>query len=160
MTTGRSLRIGEAALGAGLLALGILIAVEATLMPSPGRGAVGPALFPYLVSGGLVLVALSLLREAVAGRIAHEGGLELDGLAVALVAAALAAQFLLVEVLGWIPSATLLFMAVARAFGSRRMLLNAGIGLALAGATFVAFNYGLDLSLPPGSVAEWLAPAE
>lgn len=160
MTTGRTLRIGEAVLGGGLLALGMLIAVETMLTPSAGRGVVGPALFPYLISGGLVLVALSLLREAFAGHVAHEGGFELDGMAVALVSAGLAAQFLLIEFLGWIPSATLLFLAVARAFGSRQHLLNIVLGLGLAGSTFAIFNYGLDLNLPSGSIVEWVSPAE
>lgn len=160
MTTARSLRIGEALLGGGLSALGALIAIETMLTPSAGRSVVGPALFPYLISGGLVLIGLSLLREAFAGHIAHETGLELDLRAVALVAAGLAAQFLLIEFLGWIPSAALLFVAVARAFGSRRYLPNAALGLLLAGGTFAVFNYGLDLNLPIGSVGEWFAPAE
>ena len=160
MTTGRSLRIGEAVLGGGLLALGALIAVQTMLTPSVGRSVVGPALFPYLVAGGLILVALSLLREALAGHIAHEGGLELDRLPVVVIAAGLAAQFLLIEILGWIPSAALLFVVVARAFGNRRILLNAVLGLLLAGATFAAFNYGLDLNLPYGSITEWFASAE
>ncbi|WP_372396352.1 tripartite tricarboxylate transporter TctB family protein [Azospirillum sp. HJ39] len=160
MTTARSLRIGEALLGGGLSALGALIAIETMLTPSVGRSVVGPALFPYLISAGLVLIGLSLLREAFAGHIAHETGLELDLRAVALVAAGLAAQFLLIEILGWIPSAALLFVAVARAFGSRRYLPNAALGLLLAGGTFVVFNYGLDLNLPIGSVGEWLMPAE
>lgn len=160
MTTGRSLRIGEAVLGGGLLALGMLIAIETMLTPSTGRSVVGPALFPYLIAGGLVLVALSLLREAFAGHIAHEGGFELDGMAVAVVAAGLVAQFLLIEVLGWVPSAALLFVAVARAFGNRRILLDAVLGILLAGATFAAFNYGLDLNLPSGTVLEWFSSAE
>lgn len=160
MTTGRSLRIGEALLGGGLFALGALIAVETMLTPSAGRGVVGPALFPYLISAGLMLVALSLLREAFAGHVAHDGGLELDLRAVVLVAAGLAAQFLLIEYLGWIPSAALLFVAVARAFGNRRYLLNAVFGLVLAGGTFAVFNYGLDLNLPIGTVGEWFLPAE
>ena len=159
MTTGRSLRIGEALLGGGLFALGALIAVETMLTPSAGRGVVGPALFPYLIAAGLMLVALSLLREAFAGHIAHDGGLELDLRAVVLIAAGLAAQFLLIEYLGWIPSAALLFVAVARAFG-RRYLLNAVLGLVLAGGTFAVFNYGLDLNLPIGTVGEWFLPAE
>ena len=156
MTTGRSMRAGEAALGGGLIALGGLIAVETILTPSVGRAVVGPALFPYLISGGLVLVGLSLLREAFAGAVAHAEGLELDLRAVALVAAGLAAQFLLLETLGWIPSTTILFAAVARAFGDRRLVVNLAIGLALAAFTFVTFNYGLGLNLPEGSIVERL----
>ena len=158
MTTGRGLRLGEALFGGGLLALGGVIAVDTMLTPSVGRGAVGPAAFPYLVAAGLVLVGLALLREAFAGAIAHAGGLELDGPAVALVAGALVLQLLLIETLGWIPTAALLFMGVARAFGGRRWMLNALIGVALAAATFAIFNYALGLNLPAGSLVETVMP--
>ncbi|HYG91134.1 MAG TPA: tripartite tricarboxylate transporter TctB family protein [Azospirillum sp.] len=160
MTTGRSLRVGEALFGGGLLALGLLIAIQTMLTPTAGRAVVGPALFPYLIAGGLVLVGLSLLREAFAGTVAHAGGFELDGRAMGLVAAALVVQFLLIEFLGWVPTAALLFMMVARAFGGRGLVMNAVIGLALAGLTFVAFNYALDLNLPAGSVMDLFEQAE
>ncbi|MBP2314923.1 tripartite tricarboxylate transporter TctB family protein [Azospirillum soli] len=160
MTTGRSLRIGEAVLGGGLVALGGLIAFETFITPTVGRSVVGPALFPYLIAGGLTLVGLAILREAFAGAIAHAEGLEMDGMAVFLVAAGLVVEFLVLEFLGWIPAATLLFMAVSRAFGSRRLWVDALFGLALAGLTFVVFNYGLGLNLPAGSILDLFAPAE
>lgn len=156
MTTGRTLRMGEAVLGGGLLALGGFIAVETLLAPRTGSLLVGPALFPCLIAAGLALVGLAVLREAFAGPIAHEGGMELDGLALGLTAAGLAVQFLLVEALGWIPAAALLFMAVSRAFGSRRPLVDAALGIGLAAGTYVVFNHALGLNLPPGDVFEWL----
>jgi putative tricarboxylic transport membrane protein len=85
MTSGRSLRIGEAILAVGVLMLGVLIAFETMRSVTSVGTVVGPALFPYLIAGGLVLVGLSLLRQAVVGYIAHEGGVELDGVAVTLV---------------------------------------------------------------------------
>ncbi|MCP6135044.1 tripartite tricarboxylate transporter TctB family protein, partial [Klebsiella pneumoniae] len=81
----------------------------------------------------------------------HErGGFELDWLAVALVSAGLIVQLLLLEMVGWIPATTLLFVAVTRAFGSRRLLTDAVIGLVLTSLAFVIFNYGLGLDLPVG----------
>ena len=81
MTTGRSLRVGEAALGGGVLALGLFIAFETTRgLRSRPAAVVGPALFPFLVAAGLVIIGAALLREAFAGHIAHEGGFELDWL--------------------------------------------------------------------------------
>jgi putative tricarboxylic transport membrane protein len=41
------------------------------------------------------------------GHIAHEGGVELDGVAVTLVSAGLIIQMLLLEALGWIPASTI-----------------------------------------------------
>jgi putative tricarboxylic transport membrane protein len=160
MTTGRSLRVGEAALGGGVLVLGLFIAFETTRGLGPTSAVVGPALFPYLIAAGLVIVGASLLREAFAGHIAHEGGFELDWVAVALVSAGLILQMFLLETLGWIPASALLFMAVARAFGSRRLVIDAVLGLALTAASFVIFNYGLGLNLPGGVIADMIAPAE
>jgi putative tricarboxylic transport membrane protein len=160
MTTGRSLRVGEAALGGGVLMLGIFIAIETTRGIGPTSAVVGPALFPYLIAAGLVVVGASLLREAFAGHIAHEGGFELDWIAVALVSAGLLIQIFLLETLGWIPATTLLFIAVARAFGNRRIVVGAALGVALTAASFVIFNYGLGLNLPGGVVADMIAPAE
>ena len=162
MTTGRSLRIGEAVLGGAVLALGLFIGIETALLPvAPSHAAVGPRLFPFLIAAGLIVVALALLREAFFGHIAHEGGWELDWPAVALVSAGLIAEMLLLDWAGWIVAATVLFVLAARAFASRRLLIDAALGLGLAVLTFVVFSYGLDLTLPAGQVAErFLAPEE
>ena len=160
MTTGRNLRIGEAVLGGGVLALGLFIAFETMRGTGSTNAVVGPALFPYLISAGLVIVGVALLREAISGHVAHEGGMELDWIAVALVSAGLIIQMFLLETLGWIPASALLFMAVARAFGSRRLVIDAVLGIALTAASFVVFNYGLGLNLPGGVIADMIAPAD
>ena len=145
-----------------MLALGLFIAFETSQMQvAASQAAVGPRLFPFLVAGGLILVAAALLREAFFGHVAHEGGFELDWLAVVLVSGALIVQMLLIEWAGWIVAATILFMVTARAFASRRLVADAALGLGLAVLTFVVFSYGLDLTLPTGELAEqYLLPAE
>ena len=158
-TSGRSLRLGEAVLGGVVLALGLFVAAETTGL-SAGTGAVGPRLFPYMIAAGLIVVGGLLLYEAFRGRIAHEGGLDLDWWGVALVSAGLIAQLLLLERAGWVLATALLFVAAARAFGSRRLVADAALGLALAGLSFVVFTYGLDLSLPGGDLGALLAPDE
>jgi putative tricarboxylic transport membrane protein len=64
----------------------------------------------------------------------------------------------LMERLGWIPATTLLFMATARAFGSRRWVVDGALGLAIAVVSFVIFNYGLELNLPAGILADLIEP--
>jgi putative tricarboxylic transport membrane protein len=155
MTTGRSLRIGEAILGGLVLFLGLFIAYETTQLTSgPGYAAVGPALFPYMIAAGLVVIGALVLREAFFGHVAHERGMELDWWAVLLVLVGLVVQGILLLPLGWILATTAMFVVVARAFVSRRPLLDAGIGLAITVIAFVLFNYGLGLNLPSGWVFE------
>jgi putative tricarboxylic transport membrane protein len=157
MTSERGLRKGEAVLGAALVALGLFFAVQTWLLPdSPAAATVGPKLFPAIVAAGLLVVGSLLLREAFVGHVAHEKGLELDWPAVALVAGGLLAQLVLLNSVGWIPATTIVFAATARAFGSRRLLLDILIGAALSGLTFAVFGYGLDLSLPSGTLFERL----
>jgi len=161
MTTERSLRVGEGLLGGGVLALGIFIAVETSRFEvGPSHAAVGPRLFPFLIAAGLIVVGLAVLWQGLFGHIAHEGGFELDWLAVAFVSGGLIAQMLLLELLGWIIATTMLFIAVARAFGSRRLVLDATIGLALTGIAYVVFTAGLGLSLPAGFIGDMIMPAE
>jgi putative tricarboxylic transport membrane protein len=161
MTTGRSLRIGEAVLGGAVLALGLFVAVETSMLKvAPTHATVGPRLFPFLVAAGLVVVGALVLHQALFGHIAHERGFELDWVAVALVSAGLVAQLLLLETVGWVLATTLLFVAVARAFGSRRLAVDAAIGVVLASLAFAVFNYGLGLSLPTGTLVESLLPAD
>lgn len=161
MTTGRSLRIGESVLGGGVLALGLFVAVETALLDvGPSHAAVGPRLFPFLIAAGLIVVGGALLREALFGHIAHEGGWELDWAAVGLVSVGLIIEMLLIDWAGWIIAATLLFMFAARAFMSRRLAIDAIIGVVLTSLTFVIFSYGLDLTLPSGELLELIAPAD
>ena len=157
MTTGKSLRVGEAVLGGVVLAVGLFVVVETSqLQVAQSHAAIGPTLFPYLIATGLVVVGGLLFYQAFFGHIAHERGFELDWRAVALVSGGLILQMFLIESLGWIIATTLLFIATTIAFGSRRLLTDAAIGVVLSGLAFVVFNYGLGLDLPTGTAFEQL----
>jgi putative tricarboxylic transport membrane protein len=73
---------------------------------------------------------------------------------VALVAGALALNVLLFAPLGFIMASAVLFTFVAAAFGSRRFIVDAAIGLAFAATIYVIFVHGLGLSLPSGDLWE------
>jgi putative tricarboxylic transport membrane protein len=107
-----------------------------------------------------VLVGAALLREALAGHVAHEGGFDLDWRAVAWVSAGLVLEIVVLETAGWIFAAAVMFVLVARAFGSRRLLLDLTLGLALTVGSFAVFTYGLGLDLPAGPLEGLLSPAE
>lgn len=59
---------------------------------------------------------------------------------------------LLLEPLGWIISATMLFWTVAFALGSSRRYFDIGVGLLFASIIQLAFGAGLGLSLPSGFI--------
>jgi putative tricarboxylic transport membrane protein len=157
MATSRGLRLGEAALAAFVLLLGLFVAVEtAMLRTGPGYSAIGPKLFPALVAAGLLLVGLALLYEARAGAVAQPMGFELDLPPALLVTAGLVLQMLLMRPAGFVIASAVLFVAVTYAFGSRRLALNAAVGLVLCAATYVAFTFGLGLGLPAGVLGRLL----
>jgi len=63
---------------------------------------------------------------------------------------------LTVEALGFAVATALLFAAVARAFGSRRLIADLGVGLLMGLVVLLVFSYGLGLLLPVGSVFDRL----
>ena len=157
MASVRGLRLGEAVLAAFVLALGVFIAVETAMLRSaPGYAAIGPKLFPWLVAAGLLLVGVALLYEARAGAAAHPAGFELDLPPPLSVTVGLVLQMALMKPAGFVLASAALFVAVAHAFGSRRLVLNAAVGLVLCAVTYVAFTRGLGLVLPAGLLAPLL----
>ncbi len=57
---------------------------------------------------------------------------------------------LLLQPLGWLIAATLLFAGVAWSLGARKVPTVLGAGLAIASVVQLAFGGGLGLALPPG----------
>ena len=54
------------------------------------------------------------------------------------------------NVAGFVAAGTVLFVCTASAFGSRRWLRDALVGLALCATVYVTFTHGLGVALPPG----------
>jgi putative tricarboxylic transport membrane protein len=147
---------GQVAVSFGVLALGAGILLGSFNLPTGGGYAqVGPGVVPRIVGIVLLILGAALVREAFTGGFRGvdeeaEVHLPMDWRAFAWVTGGIFAYGALVEKLGFVPSSVLLFVAVARSFGSRRWALNAVVGLLLAAFIFAVFNYGLGLTLPPG----------
>ena len=60
------------------------------------------------------------------------------------------ANVLLIDVLGWVVSGTMLFFGCAWALGSRHYVRDLAISLAMALVTFYGFYVGLGIHLPAG----------
>ena len=119
---------------------------------------VGEWVFPATaLSGGALVLALLVTartrarkREASGGsqRHAQEPRFSVRHAAVARVGLGLVAFVALLQVAGFVVAGTLLFACTASAFGSRRWLRDAGVGLAFCAATYAVFVYGLGVALP------------
>lgn len=161
MIPGTTFRISESVLGVVVLMLGLFIALETYGSPPTARGGMmSPQFFPYLIAFGLVSVGLMLLREAAVGHAAPEHAFVLDWYPVALIQGGLLLQILLLDSLGWVLASLPMFVAATLAFRELRLVTTVLIALALAGVTFVSFDYGLGLDLPVGSLLERYLPGE
>lgn len=145
-------------------ALGFVVILDgAALRGDQGYARVGPAVFPYAIGVGLVGIGALLALTALAGRFVVDwtGPLE-PGHApraarlrqlgrAALALAGLLLHILLLEPAGFVIASTILFGCTATAFGAPAPRAFA-IGLALAGAIFLAFGVLLGLGLPAGRI--------
>ncbi|MGY8524381.1 tripartite tricarboxylate transporter TctB family protein [Paracidovorax citrulli] len=142
--------------GALLLLLALVVFADAgQLRPGPAAG-IGPSAGMLFVAGLLaVLGAVHLITAARRpGAMAPSEpaatplmrwkpvSLVLGGL--------LALMFVLKLQFGFIAGATLLFIATSLAFGERRLLLSAVIGVALNLLVYAFFAKALSLALPAG----------
>ena len=152
---------GRSELGVALFlgALGVLVIVQALLLPESriARGPVGPAAVPLVVGTLLVVVSGFLALDVWrGGRGEPEGGEDVDltgasdWRTIALLAAAFAANALLIEPLGWPISGAILFFGSAVALGSRHYVRDAVIALVLGVGSWYLFVLGLGISLPVG----------
>ena len=106
----------------------------------------GQWLFPVLVLGGsaVVLTLLFIRRSATKGDPRANSG------PVVRVALGLVSFVALLNLAGFVAAGTVLFACTASAFGSRRWLRDALLGITLCATVYITFTYGLGVSLPPG----------
>lgn len=152
---------GRAELGVALflLALGVLVLIDtARLEAGLGqRGPVGPKAVPMVVGALLVLTAVLLARDVLSGgRGEPEAGEDVDlshGMdwrAILLLSASFLVNVALIERVGWPISGALLFFGCAYALGSRHLIRDPIIALALSIGTWYLFAVGLDIGIPVG----------
>ncbi len=145
--------IGTLIFSVALISLGGFIGFEVKDMPAgPEYVAIGPRSFPAFIGGGLVLVGLALIWSLFRSgdQQAIDEPVLYDWNAVLMIAAAFGVQILVLKLLGWIPTAALLFFAITKAFGGHRNRATLLIGLVLACVTYGVFSQVLGLNLPLG----------
>ncbi|MEV4574545.1 tripartite tricarboxylate transporter TctB family protein [Nonomuraea jabiensis] len=152
----------------GFLAAAVVVLAQAfAIQQGEGYQAVGPRAFPLLVGAGLAVVSVIGVVQAFrpgtrAPATAVDAGVPEDGggeaaekphwPSVLLLIGSLAAYALLLVPAGYWQATTAFFVAVARVLGSRRLVRDVLVGLALALATYFLFDRLLGITLPPGLV--------
>jgi len=156
-------KAAELALSLGVLTLGIGVAVGTAMLPSEGGYArVGPNVAPAMVAGGLILLGVWLLYEALSAgwrnsipdEPAARGEHPFHPGAFVWVSLGLFAQMLLIHWAGFVLAAAVLFACVARGFGSVRLARDFAIGIVMGLGVFLFFVRFLNVNLPAG----WLKP--
>lgn len=157
--------IGELIFASLFIVIGIVgFVAGADIRTPPSAGVVGPQVFPFIVSGGLVLLGAGLIFQLLRGHTgaAEEGEdidptIKTDWLTVAKLAGFLALHLLLIEPLGWPVAAALLFFGSAWSLGAKPWWRNAIIAVVLALVLQFVFAGLLGVSLPAGFLLEGIA---
>ena len=144
---------------AGLIA-GLLLALLAALIAwstsqmriIPVHAKVGPQMFPYFAAVALAIVGICFIIQALRnspGKLVADTD-ETNWMALGLIAFGFIFEILFIKSLGFILASTVLFMAVAMAYGSRRYFRDIAIGLIITSAAYFGFTRLLNLQLPAG----------
>lgn len=159
-------RVGELVFAALILGVGAYGFIGAFAIRTPAGSAVGPRVFPFLVSAILVAAGAALVVGVLRGRLGvREEGEDLDPNAktdwwtIAKLIGLLIGTVLLLEILGWWLVAALLFGGAAWSLGAKRWWLAFLVGLVMGIATQLLFGEGLGLFLPRGAAFDaWYGP--
>jgi putative tricarboxylic transport membrane protein len=150
----RPLHPGELIIALGLVALGAFVLWETrSIAETQGYAQVGPRLFPYIVGAGMALCGAVLAFHAVSGGwrnvpLDQPGHDEPDWKAFVTISAGIVAHMILIGYVGFVIAGTVLFVLIARGFGSTRLVRDVLIAVVLCAVVYVVFTYGLSLKLP------------
>jgi putative tricarboxylic transport membrane protein len=155
--------LAEILLSVGVLAMGAgVAAVTATLPSEGGYAGIGPNFVPGFVAAGLIALGLWLAAEAFSGGWremppadpAERGEHAFDRAGFGWVSAGLFAHMALIGIAGFVVAGTVLFLCVARGFGSTRFSRDAALGIVMTLVIYLFFVKLLNVNLPAG----WLSP--
>ena len=141
--------------GAALVIAAVLAAIAAVIIwqtsqmrVPPVQAKVGPTVFPYVIAGGLLLLAVGTLVEALRGKFPAR---DRDNYVPILwIVGGLVAQLLLLTTAGFAIATGVLFAFTAKAFGRGPLWKTIPIGIVFSFVVWFIFAKGLQLSLPAG----------
>ena len=149
---------GELAFASSLLILGVVVLIDTkNMLVPPASGTIGPQIFPYLVSGFLILVSLGIIVQILRGNLGQPEGTEFgdtidktDFKTLLIVAGSMATYPLLIERAGFVLASAVAFFGVSFAFGAKNVAKNLMISLIFSLIVYFSFTRGLNVNLPSG----------
>ncbi|NUP87051.1 MAG: tripartite tricarboxylate transporter TctB family protein [Burkholderiaceae bacterium] len=160
----------QLAIGAGVLAVGAVLAAGALAIPADaGYAGVGPNFLPWVVAAVLALCGGRLIWEATHGGFRQmevpSGAARGDWRALAWVAAGVLTNAATITAIGFVLSCTVCFALAVRglrqaegraAGGVRQALMDVAVGMAIALPVYWLFTRVLSISLPGLTGTGWL----
>jgi putative tricarboxylic transport membrane protein len=150
-------------LGLALVVLGLgvfVIAGTLDVSAAASRLGPGPRFFPVLVGGAMVVIGLFYVLDVLRGGHGDpEESEDVDAAAPAdlrgllLVSGIFLAFAALLDLLGWIIGASLLFFGLSVALGAEHKARAAVVAVVMGVLTYVLFVKGLGVRLPDGPLA-------
>jgi putative tricarboxylic transport membrane protein len=110
---------------------------------------------PYATAAALAVLGAFLLYAAFKGGWSGDDpeiALPVDWASFRWLLLGLGLNVALIEVAGFIVAGCLLFVCTSRCFGSRKPLLDLGLGVVLATVAFVGFSKGLGINIGSGPI--------
>jgi putative tricarboxylic transport membrane protein len=147
--------LGETVIAAAVLVLaGVVFWQTATIPTSPIYATVPPTLFPAIVALGLAVLGLLLMLEARRGgwQSQAERSSSIDRAALTWIAAGLVLNVALIGPAGFTLASTVLFVCVARGFGSGAIVRDSAVALVLALAAYFGFAKTLGIDIGSGLI--------
>ncbi|WP_240232296.1 tripartite tricarboxylate transporter TctB family protein [Devosia lacusdianchii] len=141
--------------GAALVIAAILAAIAVVIIwqtsqmrVPPIQARVGPTVFPYIIAGGLILLAIGTVVSALRnGFPARDND---NFVPIFWILGGLVAQLLLLTSAGFAIATGILFAFTAKGFGRGPLWQTIPLGIVFAFVVWFIFAKGLQLSLPSG----------
>ncbi|HKF09972.1 MAG TPA: tripartite tricarboxylate transporter TctB family protein [Xanthobacteraceae bacterium] len=145
--------IGETLIGAGVLALAVVMFWQTMSIPvSPIYAKVGPIVVPMITAAALGILGVLLLIDAWQGgwQSEEEKAVRPDHAALLWILAGLVLNVTLIGPAGFTIASVIVFVCVARGFGSNAIARDALIGAAFALIAYFGFATTLGINIGSG----------
>ncbi|MFI6919598.1 tripartite tricarboxylate transporter TctB family protein [Nonomuraea spiralis] len=148
----------ELGLAVVVLGLGVFVVIGTLdVSAAASQLGLGPRFFPMLVGGAMVLIGAFYVIDVLRGGHGDpeesedvDAAAPTDWRSVGLVSGIFLAFAALLDVLGWVIGASLLFFGLSVALGAEQRLRAAVVAVVLGVTTYLLFVKGLGVSLPAG----------